>query len=93
LFVCLFRFPGDWQFIQRFESGASPPAGTRRPEAGSLPGIRSGHVDPPLVLLHAGRPLARLYLVILSFSLSVCLSVFLSFFVIGNGLGFHVAGL
>ena len=54
---------GNWQFVQRVESGTAATTGAGGPEAGSLPGIRRCHADPALVLLHAGRSLAGLHLV------------------------------
>lgn len=55
---------GNREFVQRAESGAVVATRPSGAQIGSLFGVRSGHVDPAAMLLHAGGPLAGLHLVL-----------------------------
>ena len=50
--------------VQRAQGGPTAAARPSGAQAGPLPGVRRRHADPAAVLLHAGRALAGLHLVL-----------------------------
>lgn len=56
--------PGHRIAVQCAQGGAAAAARPGRTEAGSISRVRCGHADTVAVLLHAGRSLAGLHLVL-----------------------------
>ncbi|CAH1401317.1 unnamed protein product [Nezara viridula] len=60
------KLTGNRKPVQRTQSGAASSAGSSGAQVRPLPGVWCRHVDTAPLLLHAGRSLARLHLVLYS---------------------------